>query len=142
MEKHRSNCLFSYALEVWGDKWSLLIIRDMIFTGKTTFGEFLKSPECIATNILTNRLQRLEQEGIIEKREHPDSKAKNLYTLTQKGLDILPVLVEVYLWADKYQDLPESMQVYLEIFKGENKGKATKAKIEEIKKKYKESLMK
>ena len=79
----------------------------MIFTGKTTFGEFLKSPEGIATNILTNRLQKLEQEGIIEKREHPDSKAKNLYTLTEKGLDILPVLVEVYLWADKYQDLPE-----------------------------------
>lgn len=104
----------------------------MIFTGKSTFGEFLKSPERIATNILTNRLQKLEENGIIKKSDHPDSKAKYLYKLTQKGMDILPILVEVYLWADKYQDLPNTMQMYMEHFKND-KDEAIRQKIEELK---------
>jgi DNA-binding HxlR family transcriptional regulator len=80
----------------------LLIIRDLIFDRERTYGDFLKSPEGIATNILAARLLTLEQNGIIEKLEHPESKAKVLYRLTRKGIDLLPVIVEINLWAEKY----------------------------------------
>ncbi len=73
---------------------------------KCTYGDFLKSPEKIATNILAARLKTLEENGIIEKLEHPDSKAKVLYMLTQKGIDLLPIMIEINLWAEKYYDIP------------------------------------
>ena len=99
---NRSNCPLACSLDVWGDKWSLLIIRDLIFDRERTYGDFLKSPEGIATNILAARLLTLEQNGIIEKLEHPESKAKVLYRLTRKGIDLLPIIVEINLWAEKY----------------------------------------
>ena len=82
----RSNCPLSSSLDIFGDKWSLLIIRDMMFYKKSTYGDFLKSDEKIATNILATRLQGLEENKLIEKLEHPDSKAKVLYVLTHKRL--------------------------------------------------------
>ena len=82
----RSDCPVSYSLDVFGDKWSLLIIRDMLFSQKCTYGDFLKSDEKIATNILAARLQSLEENNIIEKLAHPESKAKVLYKLTDKGI--------------------------------------------------------
>lgn len=100
--KIRSECPISCSLDIWGDKWSLLIIRDLMFNKKSTYGDFLKSPEGIATNILASRLQNLEESGIIEKSEHPESKAKILYKLTEKGIDLLPIFVEIYTWAEKY----------------------------------------
>ena len=102
----RSDCPISCSLDVWGDKWSLLIIRDLIFDRERTYGDFLKSPEGIATNILAARLLTLEENGIIEKLEHPDSKAKVLYRLTRKGIDLLPIIVEINLWAEKYLPIP------------------------------------
>lgn len=81
----------------------------MIFMGKSTYGDFLKSPEKIATNILATRLQQLEENGLIEKTEHPDSKAKNLYRLTPKGIALVPVFAEIFLWAEKYESAPEGM---------------------------------
>ena len=104
--KKRSECPISCSLDIWGDKWSLLIIRDLMFANKCTYGDFLKSAEGIATNILASRLQILEENGIIEKSDHPDSKAKILYRLTQKGIDLLPILVEIHLWAEKYFTIP------------------------------------
>lgn len=101
INKRNSGCLISNSLDIFGDKWSLLIIRDMIFFGKETYGEFLKSPEKIATNILASRLQNLEKEKVISKKEHPGSKVKNLYYLTEKGISLLPILVEIYLWAEQ-----------------------------------------
>lgn len=100
--KKRSDCPISSALDIVGDKWSLLIIRDIVFTGKHTYNEFLKSEEKIATNILADRLMLLEEAGILTKEEHPDSKAKYFYRLAPKGIDLLPVLVEMILWSDKY----------------------------------------
>ncbi len=100
--KKRSDCPISYSLDVWGDKWSLLIVRDLMFGKQCTYGDFLKSKEKIATNILATRLQTLEENGIITKSDHPDSKAKVLYKLTQKGIDLVPIMVEMQLWADKY----------------------------------------
>ncbi|KQW99199.1 helix-turn-helix domain-containing protein [Flavobacterium sp. Root420] len=108
--KKRSDCPLSCSLDVFGDKWSLLIIRDLIFYKKSTYNDFLKSEEGIATNILASRLKGLEENGIIEKSAHPDSKAKNLYKLTTKGIDILPIIMEVYIWSEKYLALPADIK--------------------------------
>jgi DNA-binding HxlR family transcriptional regulator len=108
--KKRSECPISCSLDIFGDKWSLLIIRDMMFFNKSTYGEFLKSEEGIATNILASRLQSLEENKLIEKLEHPDSKAKVLYKLTQKAIDLLPIIVEIYLWAEKNIDIPNDIK--------------------------------
>ena len=104
--KKRSECPISSSLDIWGDKWSLLIVRDLMFSRQCTYGDFLKSEEKIATNILASRLQMLEDNGVISKQEHPESKAKVLYKLTQKGIDLLPMMIEINLWADKYFTLP------------------------------------
>ncbi|PJZ82944.1 winged helix-turn-helix transcriptional regulator [Leptospira meyeri] len=106
----RSDCPISCSLDIWGDKWSLLIIRDLMNHKKCTYGDFLKSGEGIATNILASRLQSLEENGLIEKLDHPESKAKVLYRLTHKGVDLLPILVEIHLWAEKYFDIPKELK--------------------------------
>jgi DNA-binding HxlR family transcriptional regulator len=122
LSKERSKCPISGSLDIWGDKWTLLIIRDLMFSNKCTYGDFLKSPEGIATNILASRLQILEENGIIKKLDHPESKAKFLYQLTQKGMDLLPILVEIYLWADKYFVLPEEIKATVEAGKMDKEG--------------------
>lgn len=111
--KKRSDCPISCSLDIFGDKWSLLIIRDMMFFNKSTYGDFLKSAEGIATNILASRLQALEENKLIEKSEHPESKAKVLYKLTQKSIDLLPIIVEIHLWAEKYFDIPAELKATL-----------------------------
>jgi DNA-binding HxlR family transcriptional regulator len=95
---NKSHCPINYSLEVFGDTWSLLIIRDIVFFGKKTFGEFLDSEEKIATNILTQRLKHLEQKGILTKKPHPADKRKEVYELTEKGLGIIPILLEMGGW--------------------------------------------
>ncbi len=107
----RSECPLSGSLDIFGDKWSLLIIRDIVFHRKSTYGDFLDSDEGISTNILASRLQSLEKNGIIKKWKHPDSKVKILYKLTEKGIDLLPVLLEVYIWAEKYLDMPHALRL-------------------------------
>ncbi|MBK9328782.1 MAG: helix-turn-helix transcriptional regulator [Sphingobacteriales bacterium] len=117
--KKRSDCPVSCSLDIWGDKWSLLIVRDLMFSKQCTYGDFLKSEEKIATNILASRLQTLEENGIITKSDHPESKAKVLYKLTQKGIDLLPVMIEINLWAEKYFTLPAERKAMLkEVKKG------------------------
>ncbi|WP_264557891.1 winged helix-turn-helix transcriptional regulator [Flavobacterium sp. N1718] len=111
--KKRSNCLISNSLEVFGDKWSLLIVRDLMFKKECTYGDFSKSEEKIATNILAARLLSLEENGIISKRPHPDSKAKVLYRLTQKGVDLLPIIAEINLWAEKYYVVSDERKAML-----------------------------
>jgi DNA-binding HxlR family transcriptional regulator len=100
--KKRSECPISSLLDIVGDKWSLLIIRDLIFSGKESYGDFLKSDEKIATNILADRLEMLEMAGMITKKEHPENKVKYIYRLTRQGIDLLPILLEMVLWSDKY----------------------------------------
>ena len=101
----RSFCPISSALDLLGDKWSLLIVRDIALLGKNTFKEFLESDEKIATNILSDRLSRLEAQGIVSKSDHPHNKVVKVYRLTQKGLDLLPILFDVVLWSDKYLEI-------------------------------------
>jgi len=121
--KKRSDCPVSCSLDIWGDKWSLLIIRDLMLDKKCTYGDFLKSPEGIATNILASRLQVLEENKIIEKLDHPDSRAKVLYKLTRKGIDLLPIMIEINLWAEKYfSTIPEDRKAMLKEVKKDKAG--------------------
>lgn len=120
--KKRSDCPISCSLDIWGDKWSLLIVRDLIFSMQCTYGDFLKSEEKIATNILATRLQMLESNGIITKLNHPESKAKVLYQLTQKGIDLLPIMLEIHLWADKYSTIPPDKKAMLKEVKKDKEG--------------------
>jgi DNA-binding HxlR family transcriptional regulator len=108
--KKRSVCPLSCSLDIFGDKWSLLIIRDLMFSNKCTYNDFLKSEEGIATNILASRLKGLEENGLIEKAVHPDSKAKILYKLTVKAIDLLPIILELYIWSDKYMTIPADIK--------------------------------
>jgi DNA-binding HxlR family transcriptional regulator len=100
--KGRSDCPISCSLDVFGDKWSLLIIRDIMLRGKLSFSEFLASEEKIATNILVSRLNTLEAEKILVKEVSPDNKSKYLYSLTKKGADLLPIVIEIMDWGAKY----------------------------------------
>jgi DNA-binding HxlR family transcriptional regulator len=118
----RSNCPIGCSLDVWGDKWTLLIIRDLMEANGRTYGDFLKSPEGIATNILAARLQALEENQLVVKLEHPDSKAKVLYKLTQKGIDLLPIMLEINLWAEKYFEIPADRAAMLEEVKKDKVG--------------------
>lgn len=102
MKKIRSNCPISCSLEIFGDKWSLLVIRDIMLRGKMSYSEFLDSEEKIATNILANRLSMLEDKSILSKRVSPDNKSKYIYSLTEKGADVLPIIIEMMDWGAKY----------------------------------------
>ena len=132
--KKRSDCPISCSLDIWGDKWSLLIIRDLMFAKECTYGDFLKSEEKIATNILASRLQSLEDNKLIEKMEHPDSKAKVLYRLTRKGIDLLPIMIEINLWAEKhFSSIPDARKAMMKEVKKDKAG-FIKSAIKELEK--------
>jgi DNA-binding HxlR family transcriptional regulator len=95
----RSKCPLCRALDIFGDRWSLLIVRDILLFGKTTYREFLDSSEQISTNILANRLEKLVEESVIKKSPHPNDGRKDIYTLTEQGIDLIPVLAEIMLWS-------------------------------------------
>src|ERR1043165_4798867 len=100
----RSGCPLNASVEMLGDRWSLLIIRDMMVRGYRTFKEFLSSDEHIATNILADRLRRLEGYGIITTQRDPSDGRKVFYVLSAKGMDLAPVLTEMVLWAAAHED--------------------------------------
>ncbi len=100
MPDFRSNCPLSSALDVIGDKWTLLIIRDMIVHHKSTFMEFERSDEKIAASILAKRLKWLQKEGITTKQKMPQNKKTNIYLLTEKGLAFTPVIMELVAWSE------------------------------------------
>ena len=115
----RSDCPISYALDFFGDKWTFLIIRDLAFEGKKFYSDFLNSKEGIATNILSDRLKKLENNGIIESKVYQKLKTKKEYSLTQKGKHLVPVLVEMILWSSKYDDSLAVPQDFLDKAKKE-----------------------
>ncbi len=100
----RSDCPINYALEFLGDKWSLLIIRDFVFEGKRFYKDLLSSKEGIATNVLSDRLKRLEMLEIIESEVYEQQRTQKIYTLTEKGKDLIPVLIEIIRWSGKHKD--------------------------------------
>jgi len=96
----RCDCPFTSALDILGDKWILVIVKQMLVEGKETFKDFTESEEAIATNILAAKLKLLEKARIIIKTKRPDNKKNNLYLLTEKGLALTPVLIELASWSD------------------------------------------
>ncbi|MCG8038835.1 MAG: helix-turn-helix transcriptional regulator [Candidatus Thiodiazotropha taylori] len=108
----RSDCPISNALDFVGDKWSLLILRDLIFFNKHSYLEFLNSPEKMATNILSSRLEKLEKDGLIAKHVDPNDRRKKVYELTPSGKDMLPIMLEMIVWSSKYDpniDTPKKL---------------------------------
>jgi len=101
-DSRRSACPISVALDVLGNKWTLLVIRDLVFARKRHFRDFLASPENIASNVLASRLRTLEAQGIVSRRVDPHSARKVIYELTPKGIDLVPVLLELIRWGAKY----------------------------------------
>ncbi|AJR03221.1 winged helix-turn-helix transcriptional regulator [Siansivirga zeaxanthinifaciens] len=97
----RSGCPLASTLDIVGDKWSLLIVRDMLFQVKKTFKDFSTSPEGIAPGILSSRLKWLEENQLITKQKLPDNKKENIYLLTEKGIELAPIITEIILWSDK-----------------------------------------
>lgn len=95
----RSGCPINLGLEVFGDKWTLLVIRDIMFAGKRHFREFLASDEGISSNILADRLAMLVERGILTRAEDPAHKLKAIYSLTQRGIDLLPIIAQISRWS-------------------------------------------
>jgi DNA-binding HxlR family transcriptional regulator len=111
-EDQRSGCPINLTLEVVGDKWSLLIIRDMIFGNRRHFRELLtKSEEGISSNILADRLKTLLEQGIITKADDPTHKQKAIYSLTEQGIELLPVLAQMAGWGRKYLPASEELSI-------------------------------
>ena len=107
MKEKKSLCPINQALEVFGDKWTLPIIRDIMFSGKRYFRGMLDSDEKIATNILTDRLNKLEELGILVKTKDLHHKQKNVYSLTKKGIDLVPVMIEISQWSITHRTVSE-----------------------------------
>lgn len=95
-------CPVTFALDVFGDKWSLLIVRDLLLKGKRHYGDFLESSERISTNILADRLAKLERHGLVSREQDAASARKVIYRATQKAKDLLPILLEMIVWSAKH----------------------------------------
>jgi DNA-binding HxlR family transcriptional regulator len=111
--KRRSGCPLNASVEMLGDRWSLLILRDMMLRGFRSYKEFLESYEGIATNTLADRLRKLEAYGIIGSMPDPSDGRKLIYFLTAKGIDLAPVLTEMVLWAGAYEKTENEALVLL-----------------------------
>ena len=98
----RSYCPINLSLEIFGDSWTLLVLRDMMFAGKRHFRELLQSDEHISSNILADRLARLVEHGLLTKSDDPTHKQKAIYSLTEKGIALLPIIVQIGAWSSRW----------------------------------------
>ncbi|GLS04290.1 hypothetical protein GCM10007860_14370 [Chitiniphilus shinanonensis] len=119
----RSHCPVNYGLEAFGDRWALLILRDIVFRGKRTYGEFLRSEEGFATNILASRLEQLLDAGILQREGDEQDGRKSRYLLTEKGLDLIPLLFEIVLWSARHDDQSEARRItrLVELIRADNR---------------------
>lgn len=109
---HRSGCPINLTLEVLGDKWSLIVVRDMMFGNRRHFRELLtQNEEGIASNILADRLKRLLVEGVISRRDDPSHKQKAIYSLTEKGIELLPVFAMIGAWGSRWLPVTTSLSI-------------------------------
>lgn len=133
-DKLRSHCPVNYGLEAFGDRWTLLILRDIVFRGKRTYGEFLKSKEGFATNILASRLDHLIEVGILQREGDETDGRKDIYSLTEKGLDLIPLLFEMVLWSAKYDSRSEAKRIIrlVELIRKDNR-KISQKVMEQVK---------
>lgn len=114
MSDRRSPCPIAFALDLFGDRWTLLIVRDVALKGYRHFHEFESAGEGVATNILTDRLKLLVDTGILEKARDPEKGSRRIYRLTDKGLDLLPVLLDMIVWSGKHDPDTAVSPAYLE----------------------------
>jgi DNA-binding HxlR family transcriptional regulator len=117
-DAHRSGCPINLTLEVVGDKWSLIVVRDMMFGNRRHFRALLsKSEEGIASNVLADRLKRLTEQGIVSRADDPTHKQKALYSLTEKGIELLPVLAQMSAWGLKHLPVTEALGTRAQLLK-------------------------
>lgn len=121
-KKRETGCPVAFGLDTFGDRWSLLIIREIMLRGKKTYSEFLEADEGIASNILVARLKHLEAEGIVEKTRDPDNRRAFLYDLTKKGRDLAPILLEIIIWSGMHDNRPYALRTVLNKIKQDREG--------------------
>ena len=123
LEKLRpSGCPIAYALDLIGDRWSLLIIREMMIRGNKTYSDFLDAEEKIATNILVDRLKTLTAAGIVTKSRDPDNRRSFIYELTEKGRDLAPLVIEMVIWSGKHDTRDNASRKILNRIRKDRKG--------------------
>ena len=120
--REKSNCPISYSLDLFGDRWTLVVLRDLILWGKSRFAELQASDEQIASNILTDRLRRLENDGFIEVGTDPEDARKKIYTPTEKGLSLTPVLLEIAAWGASHDPNTGAPEGFAEAFYADRDG--------------------
>lgn len=130
--RHRSGCPVNISLEVFGDRWSLLIVRDLMVRGFTTFQDFLESGEGIATNILADRLRRLKRSGIVTGERDENDGRRVIYRLTEKGIDLAPVMLELLIWGARHEQTGAPPAVIAEM------AKSRQAVLEETRRRWRE----
>lgn len=118
----KSHCPINYALEHFGDKWSLLIIRDLMFKGKRHYNEFFESDEKVSTSVLGDRLRSLENDGIITKSEDAVKKSRIRYSLTEKGIALMPMLIEMIVWSGDFDNKTAAGKDFLKKAKKDREG--------------------
>lgn len=121
-KKHGTGCLVAYALDTFGDRWSLLIVRDMILYGHKRYGDFLCADEKIATNILADRLKRLVADGIVHKTRDPENGRSFVYMLTPKGLALIPAILEIIRWSGQFAPINERRRKLLDRINNDRDG--------------------
>jgi DNA-binding HxlR family transcriptional regulator len=121
-QKRTSGCPITFGLDTFGDRWSLLIIREIMLRGHKTYSEFMAADEKIATNILIDRLKHLEVEGIITKNRDPNNRRSFIYALTEKGLALIPIIMEIVIWSGAYDDRSVALHDVLDKIKADRMG--------------------
>ncbi|WP_422063588.1 winged helix-turn-helix transcriptional regulator [Shimia sp.] len=117
-----SGCPIDYALSVFGDRWSLIIVRDLAIKGAKTYAELLDGWEGISSNILVQRMKHLEDRGIVEKYKNPANWRSSIYELTPKGRALAPLLAEIVLWGGTYNEADDPMQSTFEAVQSDRAG--------------------
>lgn len=115
----RSDCPISFALEIFGDRWTLLVLRDLMLKGKQRYSEFLAGGEGIATNILSDRLRRLEARGLIARAPDPEDRRRVAYRPTEAGIGLIPMLVEMTVWGARTDPETATDSAFVEAFEAD-----------------------
>lgn len=121
-KKRNTGCPIAFALDIFGDRWSLMIIRDMLFRRSETYGDFLETVEKIATNVLADRLKYLETEEIITKSRNRENRRRNIYKLTEKGMELAPIVLEMAMWSAKHDPITAVPDRMVERFGNDREG--------------------
>jgi DNA-binding HxlR family transcriptional regulator len=132
-QRRRSGCPIAFSLDLFGDRWSLLVVRDLVFKGRKSFGEFLAAGEGIATNVLAERLERLESAGVITRRRDPDKGTRFVYGLTERGIGLVPLLLEMIAWSGRHDPRTPVSKKFLRELEN-NRDEVTRRTIRDIRK--------